>query len=544
MKKIVLLFYLQKLNMQRAGTFLQNMTFEYDAQTGNLLSRTGMLPEKENFSYDMLNRLVSVKIGNSSSLNISYGYNGNILTKSDVGNYEYSNSKPHAVMSIDNTKIYKQPTVLTSFNELGKVEAIRTTQDASPVLSFTYGPDKQLYVLNYTPSDASKGWIHYYMDDYELIKTQSLNREVYYLTDHVMAIRDNGGDFKYYVLAKDNLGSITGIFDKDGNKVFAASYDAWGKQTVTLSKDNMDLLLRGYCGHDMLNEFDLINMKGRLYDPVLGRFLSPDNYVQMPENSQNFNRYSYCLNNPLKYTDPSGELFFFTIFGAVTDFVGNTFKHGLNFSQYNWRKTKNAWDIDRGMFKGSFGQVVNKWTWNLTNSLLGKTIGQMLNLVGIVDKVTYLDGMAALAGVTSGNSAATIGHYSFGPKNYVADWRDHLFVHEYGHYIQAQRMGTLFLPVVGIPSFLSASFTSKWSGMQHSDRWFELDASKLGSKYFDKKYGSGADGYEKDDPNFFDIGSFRTNDYSPYINPRIGRKKQDKYFPEIKTKLVIWDFFL
>ena len=72
--------------------------------------------------------------------------------------------------------------------------------------------------------------------------------------------------------------------------------------------------------HEMLSEFDIINMNqrslsrsgesnGRLYDPVLGRFFSPDNYVQMPDNSQSFNRYSYCLNNPLKYTDPSGNLF-------------------------------------------------------------------------------------------------------------------------------------------------------------------------------------------------------------------------------------------
>ena len=48
-------------------------------------------------------------------------------------------------------------------------------------------------------------------------------------------------------------------------------------------------------------------MNGRLYDPLLGRFLSPDNYVQEPFNTQNLNRYSYCLNNPVKYTDPSGE---------------------------------------------------------------------------------------------------------------------------------------------------------------------------------------------------------------------------------------------
>lgn len=47
---------------------------------------------------------------------------------------------------------------------------------------------------------------------------------------------------------------------------------------------------RGYTGHEMLPEFGLINMNGRMYDPLLGRFLSPDNYVQMPDYSQNFNR--------------------------------------------------------------------------------------------------------------------------------------------------------------------------------------------------------------------------------------------------------------
>ncbi len=51
-------------------------------------------------------------------------------------------------------------------------------------------------------------------------------------------------------------------------------------------------------------------MNGRVFDPVLARFLSPDPYVQASENTQSFNRYTYCLNNPFKYTDPSGEFFY------------------------------------------------------------------------------------------------------------------------------------------------------------------------------------------------------------------------------------------
>ncbi|MCC6252954.1 MAG: hypothetical protein IT238_10880 [Bacteroidia bacterium] len=57
----------------------------------------------------------------------------------------------------------------------------------------------------------------------------------------------------------------------------------------------------------MLNEFGLVNMNARLYDPVVGMMLSPDNYVQNPSNTQNFNRYAYCYNNLLAYIDSDGQ---------------------------------------------------------------------------------------------------------------------------------------------------------------------------------------------------------------------------------------------
>ena len=63
---------------------------------------------------------------------------------------------------------------------------------------------------------------------------------------------------------------------------------------------------RGFTGHEYLKYFNLYNMNGRMYDPLVGRFLSADNVIQNPSNTQNYNRYSYCLNNPLKYTDVSG----------------------------------------------------------------------------------------------------------------------------------------------------------------------------------------------------------------------------------------------
>ena len=96
------------------------------------------------------------------------------------------------------------------------------------------------------------------------------------------------------------------------------SYDPWGRlrnpaTQVAYTPDTEPVLFlgRGYTGHEHLTVFGLINMNARLYDPALGRFLSPDPYVQAPDWSQNFNRYSYSVNNPLKYSDPSGELFWF-----------------------------------------------------------------------------------------------------------------------------------------------------------------------------------------------------------------------------------------
>jgi RHS repeat-associated protein len=128
------------------------------------------------------------------------------------------------------------------------------------------------------------------------------------------------GSGKLYHIFTDHLGSLTEIVDTSTGTVTRQSFDAWGNKrsasdwrnaaTYNLFAD------RGFTGHEHLEVFALINMNGRVYDPVLGRFLSPDPYVQAPDFSQNFNRYSYCLNNPLVYTDPSGD-FIFTLLAAI-----------------------------------------------------------------------------------------------------------------------------------------------------------------------------------------------------------------------------------
>jgi RHS repeat-associated protein len=109
------------------------------------------------------------------------------------------------------------------------------------------------------------------------------------------------------------------------------SYDAYGRRrdkddwSYTLTGEPALFADRGYTGHEHLDPFGLINMNGRLYDPLVGRFLSPDNYVQAPDYTQSFNRYGYCWNNPLRYTDPSGDFLTWSINNGGLSF-------GVNFT--------------------------------------------------------------------------------------------------------------------------------------------------------------------------------------------------------------------
>ncbi len=118
------------------------------------------------------------------------------------------------------------------------------------------------------------------------------------------------------------------------------SYDAWGRLrnpatqvAYTSGSEPVLFLGRGYTGHEHLPWFGLINMNARLYDAALGRFLSPDPYVQMPDFSQNFNRYSYCLNNPLIYIDPSGE--WFVLDDLIAAVIGGAINLTVNLIQGN-----------------------------------------------------------------------------------------------------------------------------------------------------------------------------------------------------------------
>ncbi len=139
----------------------------------------------------------------------------------------------------------------------------------------------------------------------------------------------------YDYAAKDHLGSDSANFDESGQlkpqrrhlkegevqKEERQSYDAWGARrdadtwapasglgaAAPASESIGSNLARGYTGHEMLDDVGLVHMNGRLYDPILGRMCMADRDVQAPDLVQNYNRYSYVLNNPMNAVDPSGH---------------------------------------------------------------------------------------------------------------------------------------------------------------------------------------------------------------------------------------------
>ena len=310
---------------------------------GNLISRSDLLTgHKEDFVYDNMNRLTAwdVSKNNVSQVNNSINYNpttGTITTKSDVGftfNYGEENGKPHALTSISG-KPDRIPNVAqtVTYTDFKKVKSISLGNKS---LVLDYGVDEQRRKGVFKEGNVT--FTRYYSGNYEEeISLSGKVKKIHYISggDGLAGIYINDdGNRSFYSAYCDYQGSLLALTDMNGVVKEKYAYDPWGnrrnpaswKDTDTRTKFIVD---RGYTLHEHLDGFGLINMNGRVYDPLLGMFLSPDPYVQAPGNWLNYNRYGYCYGNPLVYTDPNGEFFIGAIIigammnAAIQGFSGN-----------------------------------------------------------------------------------------------------------------------------------------------------------------------------------------------------------------------------
>ncbi|WP_332852401.1 RHS repeat domain-containing protein, partial [Duganella sp. S19_KUP01_CR8] len=294
--------------------------YAYDA-VGSVLQRTqGWKGSNfiEDFRYDELGRLKTSTIG-SATQTFTYFADGSIKNKSNVNTADYSYptgtnpAQPHAVQGFEGSPVSftydKNGNLLTGMSRTvswTSFDMPLSINKGGTVVGFVYGPEhqrtRQVRGAEYTV----------YAGAQEVENTAAgIKVKTYWPQGVGVEIDEPNKAIALYWTHADRLGSPAALSDQNGDVQESLAYDAWGKRralTTQATDDNIDGKLdnKGYTGHEMLDTVDLVHMNGRVYDPLIGRFLSADPLVQDPKNGQSYNRYSYVLNNPTNLTDPTG----------------------------------------------------------------------------------------------------------------------------------------------------------------------------------------------------------------------------------------------
>ncbi len=358
--------------------FLQQYVYEYD-DIGNLIKRADISNDQsECFKYDRLNRLrdtyrynnfgqnCSSTTGNVEHKATSYDAKGNLSTK-DGSSYVYltgSNnaigvsphqvqSKGSQVFSYDSRGNVTQSTnfrnsqdqlvnrniTYTGFNKISKVY---TGSVLTPIAQSQYRYDNAENRYSRTDiNDQNQTTVTHFLGSVEIQYDQSGQIKFKRHLGNFAVVTEINTTTQESYLFHDHLGSIDVITDSNATILQQMSFSAWGERRAPTNWDTIPIpttrlyisnyTTKGFTGHEMLDEFGLINMGGRIYDPALGKMLQADPVVQDPNTSQSYNRYSYVHNNPLSFTDPSGYFSLRQLIAAVVGIVLVFVLPGLGF---------------------------------------------------------------------------------------------------------------------------------------------------------------------------------------------------------------------
>ncbi|MBI4754216.1 MAG: RHS repeat protein [Betaproteobacteria bacterium] len=328
------------------GNAVQALGYQYDA-LGRLAYRTDATQAlTEGFAYDALDRLTQATLNAPATglQTTTYAYDvlGNLTCRSDVSacsgaspNYAYGavvagRTLPHAVASVAGT-VDGVTNPGYQYDANGNLTAgagrnIGYTSYNLPItlsrsgasLTWTYGPEHQRVrqvssdgaTTIFVHPDAANGLAY---EKYTAPGGAVTHKHFVSAGGQSVAIVELTGTVwttKY--LHPDHLGSVSAITNAAGAVIERLAYEPFGKRRWANGTADPTGMVdgqatdRGFTNHQMLDGFDLVHMNGRLYDPSLGRFMGADSYVQAPYDLQSYNRYSYVLNNPLLFTDPTG----------------------------------------------------------------------------------------------------------------------------------------------------------------------------------------------------------------------------------------------
>lgn len=291
----------------------------------------------------------------------SYDDRGKI-TGNSLGQYQYTNTaKPYQNTSITvsaEANSYYQTKSLQEISYTAFKAPIEIVEPNIDRITFGYNAMEERNIMYYgsaTADKMSRPFRRYYSADGSMEITATFTTgntttpaSVEFITyaggdaySAPVVVKSNGTQQNYFYLQRDYQGTIIAITDANANIVEKRLFDVWGAIIKVQDGANNNLTKltffdRGYTGHEHLQRVGLINMNARLYDPKLHRFLSPDKFVQDPYNTQNYNRYGYCVNNPTKYTDISGNTFNVATLAGCIPVIGSIFSSLLMHQNLDW----------------------------------------------------------------------------------------------------------------------------------------------------------------------------------------------------------------
>jgi RHS repeat-associated protein len=296
-------------------------SYTYDA-IGNINTIVDPLASQTHtYGYDHLDRLTAWSVTGSNPTSESYSYDtiGNITAKTGIaGGYTYpaaGQARPHAPTAVGGQSYsYDANGNLTS----GGGRTLTWDYDNKPASvtpaggsiftaeSYQYGPDGER--IKKTVGNVTTYYFGLLEEEVNSGTGVTTRRLQYKWGGSVIAQREKVGTGVETVvyLAGDHLGSVSVATNASGGYVNPGSsqqlFDPWGKvRTGTLTSTTT----LNYTGQK-LDATGLLFYNARYYDPNIAKFISPDSIVPDDKKPTNFNRYSYVLNNPLRYVDPSG----------------------------------------------------------------------------------------------------------------------------------------------------------------------------------------------------------------------------------------------
>jgi RHS repeat-associated protein len=318
---------IERMAAQKPGSpVLQDLAYERD-RNGNLTRRArwewsgASPPIVEAFAYDSLNQLLAWEVNESPREEYRYDRQGNLKFRSNGAGpdleFGYGGTAgPHAVTSVDDgvaIRDFEYDARGRRTAGPGSFTAEYNSHDLPKLITGAGGTTELIYdgfgrrVAKNGPSGLTAYVAGLYEKRVEASGTSHV-MHVYSPDREVAQIVVSGGSEQDFYLHHDALGSLDAVTNASGAVVDQFRFDPFGART---DEDGNPIAIasayrRGFTGHEHDDDLGLIDMGARAYDPMSGRFLSPDPIVPDPLAPHGFNAYAYARNNPLLFTDPTG----------------------------------------------------------------------------------------------------------------------------------------------------------------------------------------------------------------------------------------------